>query len=71
MTMDLCCAGTFRLTLEFSEDYPNKAPIVKFKSTMFHPNSKPHCMPSTCPVMLSAITSLHLQQSALRGLVRC
>lgn len=30
--------GTFRLTLEFSEDYPNKAPIVKFKSQMFHPN---------------------------------
>jgi hypothetical protein len=39
-----CCActspGTFRLTLEFSEDYPNKAPVVKFKSTMFHPNSE-------------------------------
>lgn len=36
-----CCpAGTFKLTLEFSEDYPNKAPVVKFKSTMFHPNSE-------------------------------
>jgi hypothetical protein len=32
--------GTFRLTLEFTEDYPNKAPVVKFKSTMFHPNSE-------------------------------
>ncbi len=32
-------AGTFRLTLDFSEEYPNKAPVVKFKSTMFHPNS--------------------------------
>lgn len=32
-------AGTFKLTLEFSEEYPNKAPVVKFKSTMFHPNS--------------------------------
>lgn len=30
--------GTFKLTLDFSEDYPNKAPVVKFKSTMFHPN---------------------------------
>eukprot|EP00775_Hariotina_reticulata_P002401 gene2401-2705_t len=30
--------GTFKLTLEFSEEYPNKAPVVKFKSTMFHPN---------------------------------
>lgn len=33
-------AGTFRLTLEFSEDYPNKAPVVKFKSTLFHPNGE-------------------------------
>ena len=27
------------LTLEFSEDYPNKAPVVKFRTRMFHPNS--------------------------------
>ena len=32
-------AGTFKLTLVFTEDYPNKAPVVKFKSHMFHPNS--------------------------------
>ena len=32
-------AGTFRLTLEFSEEYPNRAPTVRFQSTMFHPNS--------------------------------
>jgi len=32
--------GTFRLVLEFSEDYPNKAPVVRFVSEMFHPNSK-------------------------------
>lgn len=31
--------GTFNLTLEFSEDYPNKAPTVKFITKMFHPNS--------------------------------
>mmetsp|Transcript_2580 Transcript_2580/g.6489 ORF Transcript_2580/g.6489 Transcript_2580/m.6489 type:complete len:165 (-) Transcript_2580:214-708(-) len=30
--------GTFRLVLDFSEDYPNKAPVVKFVSKMFHPN---------------------------------
>lgn len=30
--------GIFRLTLEFSEDYPQKAPNVKFVSTLFHPN---------------------------------
>ncbi|KAF1759326.1 hypothetical protein GCK72_015791 [Caenorhabditis remanei] len=30
--------GTFKLSLEFSEEYPNKPPIVKFISKMFHPN---------------------------------
>ena len=30
--------GTFKLTLEFSEEYPNKLPKVKFLSKMFHPN---------------------------------
>ncbi|KAA0193638.1 hypothetical protein HAZT_HAZT007171 [Hyalella azteca] len=30
--------GTFKLTLEFTEEYPNKPPIVKFVSKMFHPN---------------------------------
>ena len=33
-------AGTFKLTLAFTEEYPNKAPVGKFKSHMFHPNSK-------------------------------
>ena len=30
--------GIFKLHLEFSEDYPNKAPKVKFLTPMFHPN---------------------------------
>ena len=30
--------GIFMLTLEFSEEYPNKPPKVKFTSKMFHPN---------------------------------
>jgi len=30
--------GTFKLTLDFSEEYPNKPPKVKFVTKMFHPN---------------------------------
>ena len=30
--------GTFKLLLEFTEDYPNKPPAVKFISKIFHPN---------------------------------
>ena len=30
--------GTFKLILEFTEDYPNKPPSVKFTTKMFHPN---------------------------------
>eukprot|EP00002_Diphylleia_rotans_P026799 TRINITY_DN535_c0_g3_i1.p1 TRINITY_DN535_c0_g3~~TRINITY_DN535_c0_g3_i1.p1 ORF type:complete len:172 (-),score=37.47 TRINITY_DN535_c0_g3_i1:137-652(-) len=30
--------GTFRLKIDFTEEYPNKPPIVKFISKMFHPN---------------------------------
>lgn len=30
--------GVFRLTLEFTEEYPVKPPLVKFKAFIFHPN---------------------------------
>lgn len=30
--------GSFRLTLDFTEDYPSRPPSVKFKSDIFHPN---------------------------------
>lgn len=30
--------GTFRLTMKFTEEYPNKPPSVKFLTKMFHPN---------------------------------
>ncbi|NXJ39616.1 UBE2B enzyme, partial [Ciconia maguari] len=31
-------ASTFKLVIEFSEEYPNKPPTVRFLSKMFHPN---------------------------------
>ena len=31
--------GTVELSVEFTEEYPNKAPTVKFLTKMFHPNS--------------------------------
>lgn len=30
--------GSFKLLLQFSEEYPTKPPMVKFISNMFHPN---------------------------------
>ena len=33
-----CQDGTFKLTLEFSEECSNKPRVVKFLSKMFHPN---------------------------------
>ncbi|GAB1604498.1 ubiquitin-conjugating enzyme E2-17 kDa [Argonauta hians] len=30
--------GTFKLTVKFTEEYPNKPPTVRFISKMFHPN---------------------------------
>lgn len=30
--------GTFRLKMDFNEEYPNKPPKVKFTSKVFHPN---------------------------------
>ncbi len=30
--------GIFKLRLEFSDDYPNKPPKVKFVTNMYHPN---------------------------------
>ncbi|KAI3909052.1 hypothetical protein MKW98_011413 [Papaver atlanticum] len=36
--------GTFKLSLQFSEDYPNKPPTVRFVSQMFHPNNGSICL---------------------------
>ncbi|KAL7170748.1 hypothetical protein ACSBR2_035591 [Camellia fascicularis] len=34
---DSLVGGTFKVSLQFSEDYPNKPPTVCFVSRMFHP----------------------------------
>ena len=33
--------GTFKLKIEFTEEYPYKRPAVRFVSEMFHPNVFP------------------------------
>jgi len=30
--------GVFKLSMEFSEEYPNKPPVVKFVTKIYHPN---------------------------------
>ena len=40
LCLPTCAAGTFKLKIEFSEEYPNKPPSVKFVSKMFHPNGE-------------------------------
>jgi len=48
--------GTFKLSLEFSEEYPNKPPHVKFVSKMFHPNV--YADGSICLDILQVLLSL-------------
>uniref|UniRef100_A0A8C6YUQ2 E2 ubiquitin-conjugating enzyme n=1 Tax=Nothoprocta perdicaria TaxID=30464 RepID=A0A8C6YUQ2_NOTPE len=38
LLISLSTPGTFKLTIEFTEEYPNKPPTVRFVSKMFHPN---------------------------------
>ena len=33
--------GVYKLTMEFSEDYPSKPPLCQFKPVLFHPNIYP------------------------------
>lgn len=40
LTVVFLITGTFKLTIEFTEEYPNKPPTVRFVSKMFHPNGK-------------------------------
>lgn len=51
----LLVIGTFKLTIEFTEEYPNKPPTVRFVSKMFHPNGKFYKL----TVIFVFINSLH------------
>ena len=38
MLRRVCAGATLRLELSFTEEYPNKPPVVKFVTKLFHPN---------------------------------
>ena len=44
--------GTFHLLMDFTEEYPNKPPTVKFVTNMFHPNVSQHLVPFTFLLLL-------------------
>ena len=35
---DIIVIGVFKLSMEFTEEYPNKPPVVKFVTKVYHPN---------------------------------
>ncbi len=43
-----CSTGQFKLTMEFTEQYPNEPPKVKFLSALYHPNGKAPTAPCLC-----------------------
>lgn len=49
--------GTFKLTVEFTEEYPNKPPTVRFVSKMFHPNGR---YPGTQHIIIWVLAKLCL-----------
>jgi len=59
--------GTFKLTISFTEEYPNKPPTVRFVSKMFHPNGAYHyaiytVVHKNVPVNFFAITFANINQ---------
>lgn len=57
--------GTFKLTIEFTEEYPNKPPTVRFVSKMFHPNGNPFFVTVTFNAVFYIASSNELLQSSL------
>ena len=52
LTPALTCLLPHHPATAASEDYPNKAPVVKFRTRMFHPNSaRCACWALPCPAL--------------------
>ena len=50
-----CSTGQFKLTMEFTEQYPNEPPKVKFLSALYHPNGKAPIAPCLCCYRLVSV----------------
>lgn len=57
--------GTFKLTMQFSEEYPNKPPIVRFVSKMYHPNGEEGVVIQKLSFLLCTLLILWCNQSPL------
>ena len=64
--------GTFHLSMEFTEEYPGKAPEVRFKCSLFHPNGapllpcpRPPSYPCRCRRVPVAVRALRLALTAV------
>lgn len=52
--------GTFSLMMEFTEEYPNKPPKIRFISKVFHPNGECHVVLPPCARWEEQAASLSL-----------
>ena len=58
--------GTFKLTMQFTEEYPNKPPTVRVVSRMFHPNGETCWLPVIRVFYSAPVSTIFLPHSVCR-----